>query len=137
MRANLLLVLWEMGCWSTAVAGKRSHEAESSMALWKSKCLIPVLKLMATETSYDRKKPLEEHKRFVRGRWSQLKVKSHLQPVNKANYQDPNETRNSSLFNCKFYIFIKGMRSRRTAVSYAKKEWERTGLYAVVDKYPE
>lgn len=56
MRANLLLVLWEMGCWTTAVAGKRSHKAESCMALWMSKRLTPVLKLMAAEASCDRKK---------------------------------------------------------------------------------
>lgn len=43
----------------------------------------------------------------------------------------------SSLFNRKCYN-RKGMRNERiTAVSYAKEEKERTGLYAVVDKRSE
>lgn len=58
MKATLLLGLWEMGCWSAAVADERSHEAESSRALWTLKCLTPVLKLEVAETSCDRRKPL-------------------------------------------------------------------------------
>lgn len=41
----------------------------------------------------------------------------------------------SSLFNHKCYVFIKGMRNMRiTTVSYAKGEQERKSLYAVVDR---
>lgn len=65
MKATLLLVLWEMGCWSAAMAGERSHEAESSRALWTSKCLTPVLKLEVAETSCDReRKPLRGTQAF-------------------------------------------------------------------------
>lgn len=33
MKADLLLVLWEMGCWSTAVAGKVSQGREQDGTL--------------------------------------------------------------------------------------------------------
>lgn len=86
MKASLLLVLWERGSRSNTLAGEgesRGREAESSVALWMSKCLTTVLKLKPAESSCDRKMPLRGMKAFCEK--SHLKDKSPLQPVNGAS----------------------------------------------------